>query len=216
MGIFGWTARSGVSTMPATFAYRSACEEYSHANNRFLSVAHLRSTCHERTLLFKQTSAQSTHCWTSTECTGTQSWRLEVDELPVTHCLWRWTKHLRKKLMVEDVKHEATAVLGPVHSSHSWYVRLMNFQAPEAKTFSVKYPVSWDTIHSGCLAKLQTHETGRETLDVYPVDKSARLLKIGNEYPHASTNYTLQQVQELVHNMLQTCDRRQNGVRQSK
>ena len=29
MGTFGWTARSGVSTMPATFAYRSACEEYS-------------------------------------------------------------------------------------------------------------------------------------------------------------------------------------------
>ena len=29
MGIFGWTARSGVSTMPATFAYRSTCEEYS-------------------------------------------------------------------------------------------------------------------------------------------------------------------------------------------
>ena len=64
--------------------------------------------------------------------------------------------------MVEDVKHEATAVLGPVHSSHSWYVeRLMNFQAPEANTISGKYLVSRDTIHSGCLAKSQTHSTSK-------------------------------------------------------
>ena len=41
MGTFGWTARSGVSTMPATFAYRSACEEYSLTPTiDFLSVAH--------------------------------------------------------------------------------------------------------------------------------------------------------------------------------
>ena len=73
----------------------------------------------------------------------------------------------------------------------------MNSQAPEAKTISGKYPVSRDTTHSDCLAKLQTHQTGTETLDVYSVDRSARLLKIGNEYPPASTNYTLQQVQEL-------------------
>ena len=56
---------------------------------------------------------------------------LEADELLVTHCLWRWTKHLRRKLVVEDVEHEAhchwystgtTALLGPVYSSHSWYI----------------------------------------------------------------------------------------------
>ena len=75
MGIFGWTARSGVSTMPATFAYRSASEEYSpRQQSIFLFVAHPRFTCHERTLLCKQASGQSTHCRT-TECTGTPSWR---------------------------------------------------------------------------------------------------------------------------------------------
>ena len=61
---------------------------------------------------------------------------LEVDELPVTHCLWRWTKHLRRKLEVEDVKHEAhchwystgtTALLGPVHNGHSRYAETHEF-----------------------------------------------------------------------------------------
>ena len=26
---------------------------------------------------------------------------VEADELPATHCLWRWTKHIRGKLVVE-------------------------------------------------------------------------------------------------------------------
>ena len=53
MGTFGWTARSGVSTTPATYAYCSACEEYSPHQQSILSVAQLRCNCHERTLLIQ-------------------------------------------------------------------------------------------------------------------------------------------------------------------
>ena len=128
MGIFGWTARSGVSTMPATFAYCSACEEYSLRQQSIfcplltsaLPVAKERS-------FSSRLRANSHIAGHKPSVLGGNPGDLEVDELPVTHCLWRWTKFLRRKIMVEEVKHEATAVLGPVHSSHSWYVETHEF-----------------------------------------------------------------------------------------
>ena len=82
--------------------------------------------------------------------------------------------------MVEDVKHEATAVLGPVHSSHRWYVE--NHMRPKQFRASVQYPGTLFTMV--VQPNLKHIQPARETLDVYCVDKSAGFLKIRNEYPH--------------------------------
>ena len=156
-----------MSTMPATFAYRSACEEYSPRQQSIFCplITSALSVTKER--FFSSRLRANRHiAGHKPSVLGRNLGDLDVDELPVTHCLWRWTKHLRRKLMVEDVKHEATAVLGPVQSSHSWCV--------------------------------ETHE--------FP---SARIHQL---HPARSPRALLC----LVHKMLQTCDRRQNGVRQSK
>ena len=128
MGIFGWTARSGVSTMPATFAYRSACEEYSPRQESIFCPLFTSALPVTKERFFSSRLRANPHiAGHKASVLGRNPGDLEVDELPVTHCLRRWTKHLRRKLMVEDVKHEATAVLGPVHSSHSWYVETHEF-----------------------------------------------------------------------------------------
>ena len=99
-------------------------------------------------------------------------------------------------------------------------LRLMNSQAPEAKTSLGKYPVFRTTIHSGYLAKPQTHLTCKRDLDVYCVDRSAGLLKhwkrvstrIHQIYHATSARATLC----LVHNILQTCAHDRTASRQSK
>ena len=51
-----------------------------------------------------------------------------------------------KEIMVEVVKHEATAVLGPIHSSHSWYVETHEF--PSALYLTCFKPATLDTTAS--------------------------------------------------------------------
>ena len=96
----------------------------------FLSVAHLWFYCHERTLLSSRLPAKPHIAGHKTSVMGRNPGDLKIDELPVTYCLWRWTKHLRRKLTIEDVKHEATAFLVQSTAATVGWLKLMNSQAP--------------------------------------------------------------------------------------
>ena len=206
VGIFGWTARSGVSTMPATLAYRSACDEYSPRQQSIFYPLLTSALPVTKERFFSSKLRANPHiAGHKPSVLGRNPGDLEVDELPVTHCLWRWTKHSEGNSWLKTSTTRPLPFSAQSTAATVCALRLMNSQAPEAKTISGKYPMSRDTIHSDCLAKRQTHQTGRETLDVYSVDRSARLLKIGNEHPTASTNYTLQQVQDQPFALYTTC-----------
>ena len=91
----------------------------------------------------------------------------------------------------------------------------MNSQAPEAKTISGKYPVSRDTIHTGCLTKPQTHSFSKRdpgsllwTEQRHFENWKRVSTRIHQLHPATSAGAILC----LVHNMLQTCDPRQSGV----
>ena len=84
MGIFGWTARSGVSTMPATFAYRSACEEYSPRQQSIFCplITSALSVTKER--FFSSRLRANRHIARhKPSVLGRNLGDLEVDELPV-------------------------------------------------------------------------------------------------------------------------------------
>ena len=92
----------------------------------------------------------------------------------------------------------------------------MNSQAPEAKTIPGKYPVSRDTIHSGCLAKPQTRSTNKRDPGCLLCRQVSGTFENWKRVPtrihqlHPATS--ARAILCLVHNMLQTCNPRQNGV----
>ena len=139
--MFGWTARSGVSTMPATFAYRSASEEYSLRKQSIF--------CPLLTFALPVTKERffSTRFRANPDIAGHKPSVLgrnpRVDELPVTQHL-RWLKTSTTRPLLFSVQSTAATV---------GTLRLMNSQAPEAKTILGKYPMFRDTQNSGCLAK---------------------------------------------------------------
>ena len=69
-------------------------------------------------------------------------------------------RHQGTNFEISDAAVETEFVI-TVPSATIGTLRLMNSQAPEAKTILGKYPVSRDTVHSGCQAKPQTHSTSK-------------------------------------------------------
>ena len=100
------------------------CRQHLHSARQVRSTAHANNRFSVRCspplyLSRKNASFQPHIAGHKPSVLGRNPGDFEVDKLLVTHCLWRWTKHLRRKLEVDRYVYHIINARGPRIRRHS-------------------------------------------------------------------------------------------------